>query len=233
MDLLQWLFDFVVHIDVHLKALIAQFGGWTYAILFAVIFFETGVVFTPILPGDSLLFAAGMFAAQRSLNAHLLFLLLSVAAIIGDSANYSIGRYFGRWLLARHPRVFKPEYMDKTHAYFEKYGGATIIIARFVPIVRTFAPFVAGMGAMTYTKFILYNVIGGVAWVALCVYAGYFLGNIPIIQHNFEKVILVIVFLSILPGIIEFLRHRAAARAAKTRAAVGGDSGSAPGARDA
>ncbi len=225
MEWLHWLLDFVLNIDEHLKALITQFGAWTYAILFGVIFFETGVVFTPILPGDSLLFAAGMFAAQQSLNAHVLFALLSVAAVAGDSANYSIGRYFGRWLLARHPRVFKPEYMDKTHAYFEKYGGATIIIARFVPIVRTFAPFVAGMGAMTYAKFFLYNVVGGVLWVAICVYAGFFLGNIPWIQEHFEKVILLIVFLSILPGIVEFMRHRWSARAAKPAAVVHSDSG--------
>jgi membrane-associated protein len=207
---MEWLtqaFDFVVHIDDHLNEWIARYGAFTYAILFTIIFMETGLVVTPVLPGDSLLFASGMFAAQGSLNAHLLAALLSGAAILGDTVNYMIGRYLGKWLLKRHSRLFKPAYMDKTHAYFEKYGGATIILARFVPIVRTFAPFVAGMGAMTYSRFVLYNVVGGVLWVGICVYAGFFLGNIPWIRTNFEKVILLIIFVSILPGIIEVLRH--------------------------
>jgi membrane-associated protein len=212
MDWIAQLFDFILHIDVHLKELIDQYGGWTYGILFGIVFLETGLVFTPLLPGDSLLFAGGMFAAQGVLNPHLLFVLLTVAAILGDTVNYWIGKYLGQWLLKRHSRIFKPAYMEKTHSYFEKYGGATIIIARFVPIVRTFAPFVAGLGAMTYAKFLLYNVVGGAIWVSACVYAGYFLGNIPWIQSNFEKVILLIIFLSILPGIVGILRARRRSR---------------------
>lgn len=217
MDHLKQLIDFILHIDVHLEAMIQQYDAWTYAILFVIVFLETGVVFAPLLPGDSLLFAAGMFSARGVLNPHYLFILLAIAAILGDTVNYWIGKYFGQWMLKRHPKIFKPAYMEKTHSYFEKYGGATIIIARFVPIVRTFAPFVAGLGAMTYAKFVFYNVIGGLIWVSLCVYAGYFLGNIPWIKDNFEKVILIIIVLSIMPGIIEFLRHRRAARLSAAR----------------
>lgn len=212
MDWVTQFFSFLLQIDDHLKALISEYGPFTYAILFAIIFLETGLVFTPLLPGDSLLFAAGMFSAQGALNPHVLLVLLGAAAVLGDTANYAIGRYFGRWLLGRHSRFFKQEYMHRTHAYFEQYGGATIVIARFVPIVRTFAPFVGGMGAMTYARFIFYNVIGGMLWVALCVYAGFFLGNVPWVHDNFEKVILLIIFVSILPGVIEFFRQRRRAR---------------------
>lgn len=219
MDWIAGLFDFILHIDVHLKELIDQYGGWTYGILFLIVFLETGLVFTPLLPGDSLLFASGMFAAQGVLDPHLLFVLLTTAAILGDTVNYWIGKHFGQWLLRRHSRIFKPAYLEKTHAYFEKYGGATIIIARFVPIVRTFAPFVAGMGAMTYAKFVFYNVFGAVIWVSLCVYAGYFLGNVPWIKQNFEKVILLIILLSIMPGVIGLIRSRRASRGFPVQAA--------------
>lgn len=213
MEWIGQLLDFILQIDEHLKNLISDYGAYTYAILFTIVFLETGLVVTPILPGDSLLFAAGMFSAQGALSVGLVFVMLSAAAILGDTANYAIGRYLGQWLLRRHPRIFKPEYMEKTHAYFERYGAATIVIARFVPIVRTFAPFVAGIGAMTYSRFVIYNVAGGVLWVGLCVYAGFFLGNVPWVHANFEKVILLIIFISILPGIIEFLRHRRSAKA--------------------
>ncbi len=202
--------DLFLHLDKHLYEIITQYGALTYAILFGVIFAETGFVFTPFLPGDSLLFAAGTFAAIGSFNIHLLFILLSVAAILGDTVNYWIGNYFGLKIFEKNIRFLKKEHLEKTHQFYEKYGGKTIIIARFIPIIRTFAPFVAGIGTMTYAKFILFNIIGAVLWCALFVYGGYFFGNLQIVKNNFSLVILVIIFISILPGIIEFVRHKIA-----------------------
>jgi membrane-associated protein len=210
MDLILAAIDFFLHLDVHLADLIGQYGVWTYLILFAIIFAETGFVVTPFLPGDSLIFAAATLAALHPdiLNPLFIFLLLSVAAIIGDSVNYAIGHAVGPRVFREDVRFLKREYLDRTHEFFEKYGGVTIILARFMPIIRTFAPFVAGVGAMTYGKFLLYNVIGGVLWVGLFTALGYFFGNIPIIKENFSLAIIAIVFLSILPPIIEVLRAR-------------------------
>jgi membrane-associated protein len=208
LEFIQYLVDLFLHLDKHLHEIILQYGTLTYAILFGVIFAETGLVFTPFLPGDSLLFAAGTFAAIGSLNVHLLFLLLTIAAILGDTVNYWIGNYFGPRVFEKKIRFLKKEHLEKTHQFYEKHGGKTIIIARFIPIIRTFAPFVAGVGAMTYSKFILFNIVGGVLWCALFVYGGYFFGNLPIVKNNFSIVIIVIIFISILPGIIEFARHK-------------------------
>jgi len=203
------LIDLFLHLDVHLNTVIRDYGMWTYLILFLIIFCETGLVITPILPGDSLLFAAGAFAASGSLDVTWLFLLLTVAAVLGDAVNYAVGHFMGPKVFSQeNSRIFKKEYLNRTHQFYEKYGGKTIIIARFVPIVRTFAPFVAGVGSMTYAKFASYNVIGGVLWVAVCVGAGYAFGNIPVVKENFTLVILGIIFVSILPGIIEYLRQR-------------------------
>jgi membrane-associated protein len=194
--------------DKYLGQIIQEYGTWTYLLLFFVIFMETGFVITPFLPGDSLLFAAGTFAGLGYLNIGILFMLLSAAAIIGDTVNYWIGHAIGPRAFSGNVRYLKKEYLDRTHAFYEKHGGKTIIIARFIPIIRTFAPFVAGVGAMTYGKFISYNVIGGVAWVALFTLGGYFFGNLPLVQDNFTFVILAIIFISVLPAIIEFIRGR-------------------------
>ncbi len=209
MESIKFLIDLFLHLDVHLNDIIIQYGTVTYIILFVVIFAETGFVFTPFLPGDSLLFAAGAFAAKGSLNENYLFLILSAAAIIGDTANYWIGHFIGPKIFHReNVKFLKKEYLERTHKFYEKYGGKTIIFARFIPIIRTFAPFVAGIGSMTYSKFILFNIIGAVAWVALMVYAGFYFGNIEFVKNNFSFVILAIIIISILPGIIEFLRHK-------------------------
>ena len=208
MEFLQYLIDLFLHLDKHLHEIISNYGTLTYVILFGVIFAETGFVLTPFLPGDSLLFAAGTFAALGSLNVHLLFLLLTVAAILGDTVNYWVGSYLGPKVFDKKIRFLKKEHLEKTHQFYEKHGGKTIIIARFVPIIRTFAPFVAGIGAMTYSKFILYNIAGAILWCALFIYGGYFFGNLPIVKNNFSIVIVVIIFISILPGIIEFARHK-------------------------
>ena len=208
MEFLQYLIDLFLHLDKHLHEIISNYGTLTYVILFGVIFAETGFVFTPFLSGDSLLFAAGTFAALGSLNVHLLFLLLTVAAILGDTVNYWVGSYLGPKVFDKKIRFLKKEHLEKTHQFYEKHGGKTIIIARFVPIIRTFAPFVAGIGAMTYSKFILYNIAGAILWCALFIYGGYFFGNLPIVKNNFSIVIVVIIFISILPGIIEFARHK-------------------------
>lgn len=184
---------------------------WTYAILFAVIFCETGLVVTPFLPGDSLLFVAGAIAAQpgTSVNAHLLAAILFAAAVAGDSCNYTIGRFFGRKLFADpNSRIFKRSHLDKTHAFYRKYGGKTIVLARFVPIVRTFAPFVAGMGRMHYTRFMAFNLLGGAAWIALFCYAGYLFGDLPFVQQNLRLLIVAIVFVSLLPAVAEVVRSR-------------------------
>ncbi|HLE13393.1 MAG TPA: DedA family protein [Anaerolineales bacterium] len=213
MDVVNFLIDFVLHLDEHLNTVIQNFGVWTYLLLFLIIFLETGLVITPFLPGDSLLFAAGAFAALGSLNVIVLFVLLSFAAILGDTVNYWIGHYIGPRAFSGNIRFLKKEYMDRTHAFYEKYGGKTIILARFIPIIRTFAPFVAGIGAMTYSKFILYNVVGGVAWVAIFLFGGYFFGNLPVVKDNFTLVILAIILISVLPGVVEFLRERARSKA--------------------
>lgn len=197
--------DLFLHLDKHLAQVVQDFGIWTYAILFLIVFCETGLVATPFLPGDSLLFAGGALAAASDLNVNLMFVLLAVAAIIGDTVNYWAGKYLGLKVFAR---FINPHHIEKTHQFFEKYGGKTIVIARFVPIVRTLAPFVAGIGAMTYGKFLTYNVAGGIAWVAACLYAGFFFGNLPFVKNNFSMVILGIIFVSILPGVFEYLRHR-------------------------
>jgi membrane-associated protein len=209
MELIKTSINFFMHIDVHLSAIIAAYGVWTYLILFFVIFCETGLVVTPLLPGDSLLFAAGAFAAKGALDVAWLFVILAIAAILGDTANYWIGCLLGPKVFSKEKvRFLNREYLDRTHQFYEKYGGKTIIIARFVPIIRTFAPFVAGIGSMTYMKFISYNVIGGALWIAVCVFAGYFFGNLPVVKENFSLVILAIIIISILPGVIEFLRQR-------------------------
>lgn len=209
MELLKELLDIFLHLDTHLQTVIQHYGVWTYLILFLIIFCETGLVVTPILPGDSLLFAAGALAAGGALDVFWLFGLLSVAAVLGDAVNYAIGHFMGPMVFSREDsRFLKKEYLDRTHQFYEKYGGKTIIIARFVPIVRTFAPFVAGVGSMTYWRFASYNVIGGIVWIAVCLFAGYAFGNLPIVKENFTLVILAIIFVSILPGLIEWLRHR-------------------------
>lgn len=207
-DSARWLLDFVLQIDEKLKVFVADYGHVTYLILFAIIFCETGLVVTPILPGDSLLFAAGALAGVGSLNLATLLVLLSVAAILGDAVNYSIGYYLGPKVLTGRSRFLKKEYIDRTHAFYEKYGGKTIILARFVPIVRTFAPFLAGVGRMTYWYFGSYNIVGGILWITLCTMAGYLFGNIPWVEKNFEIVIIAIVILSIMPAVYEIWRSR-------------------------
>ena len=205
--------DFILHIDQHLAALSAEYGVWIYAILFLIIFCETGLVVTPFLPGDSLLFAAGGIAALGEMNIHLMVALLLVAAILGDAVNFAIGKYFGARLFANpDSKIFRRAYLDKTHAFYEKHGGKTIIIARFVPIVRTFAPFVAGMGNMHYGRFIRYNIIGAILWVVLFSYAGYFFANIPLVKNNLALALAAIIVISVLPGVIEVVRARREAK---------------------
>lgn len=208
MDLIMYLIDLFLHLDKYLPQVVQTYGAWTYAILFAIIFMETGLVVTPFLPGDSLLFAAGAVAAIGGLNVHGLFVLVAVAAILGDTANYWIGHKVGPRAFSGNVRFLKKEYLDRTHQFYEKYGGKAIVLARFVPIVRTFAPFVAGVGSMTYSHFILYNVFGGIVWAALFTYMGYFFGNLPFIKSNFEFVIIAIILISLMPAVIEYLRNR-------------------------
>ena len=209
MELLHDFIQIFLHLDKHLAAVIQSYGGWTYLILFLIIFCETGLVVTPILPGDSLLFAIGSFAALGAIKLEYLLIGLTIAAILGDSVNYAIGHYMGPKVFSKtNSRIFKKEYLDKTHKFYEKYGAKTIIFARFVPIVRTFAPFVAGIGAMSYGKFLTYNVVGGVAWICLFVLGGYFFGGLPIVKENFTAVILAIIVISIMPGVIEYIRSR-------------------------
>ena len=209
MELLAPLIDLVVHLDDHLQALVTNYGAWVYLILFLIVFCETGLVVTPFLPGDSLLFVAGAIAAAGGMNIHLLVLLLFTAAVLGDAVNYGVGHYLGpRVFRSRESRWLNPRHLERAHAFYERHGGKTIIIARFVPIVRTYAPFVAGAASMPYSQFALYNVTGAALWVVSLGYAGYFFGNIPMIKDNLTLVIIAIIILSILPGIVEYLRHR-------------------------
>jgi membrane-associated protein len=204
------LLEFILKFDEHLDTLAGEYGVWTYAILFAIVFCETGLVVTPILPGDSLLFAVGAFCARpnQPLEIWTATLLLTIAAILGDTVNYHIGKYLGPKVLSgKLSRWLNPKHLDRTHRFFEKYGGKTIIIARFVPIVRTFAPFVAGVGAMNYQRFLAYNVIGGIAWVVICTQAGWWLAQNEFVKKHFEIVVLLVVAISLLPALIEFLIH--------------------------
>ena len=209
MELIKNFIELFLHLDKHLNVIIQNYGVWTYLLLFVVIFCETGLVVTPLLPGDSLLFAAGTFAALGSLKVEWLYILLSVAAIGGDTVNYWIGHYVGPKVFSKEDvRFLNRKYLDRTHEFYEKHGGKTIVLARFIPIIRTFAPFVAGVGKMTYGHFISYNVIGGLAWIAIFLFGGYFFGNIPLVKRNFTLVILAIIFISVLPAVIEFLNQR-------------------------
>ena len=215
MDFINFLIDLFLHVDEHLASIISQYGIWTYALLFMVIFMETGFVVTPFLPGDSLLFAAGTFASLGSLNLPLLLGLLVFAAVLGDTVNYWIGHALGD--RAYQIKWVRKDYLDRTHEFFEKHGGKTIFLARFVPIVRTFAPFVAGIGRMSYGYFISYNIFGGIFWVAVFTLAGYFFGNIPFIRRNFEFVIIAIILISVMPILCEWLKARAKRRQVKSQ----------------
>jgi membrane-associated protein len=212
-DFIKLVIDFVLHIDQHLQFLCATYGLWVYAILFLIIFCETGLVVTPILPGDSLLFAVGSLAAIRALDVTWAIVILIAAAILGDTVNYSIGNYVGPKVFhEEHGRLLNREYLRRTHDFYERHGGKTIIIARFLPIIRTFAPFVAGVGSMTYPRFLSFNVIGGVLWVLVFVVAGYWFGNIPAIRENFSLVIIALVLIPGIPSVVEFTRMQLARR---------------------
>jgi len=208
MDLILKIVDFVLHVDVYLNDIIVRYGAWTLALLFVVIFMETGVVVTPFLPGDSLIFAAATFAARGALNPWVMFILISIAAVAGDTANYWIGHRVGARAYTGEVKWIKKEYMERTHVFFEKQGGKTIFLARFVPIIRTFAPFVAGVSQMPYGFFIRWNIIGGVTWVATFTLLGFFFGNIPFVQKNFELVIIAIIVISLIPAVVEGLKAR-------------------------
>jgi membrane-associated protein len=210
MEYLHTILDLILHLDKHLDALIQNYGAWSYIILFLIIFCETGLVVTPFLPGDSLLFAAGAIASRGSLNVHALALALFLAAVLGDMVNYSIGRYLGD--RAFNSRFINRQYLERTHQFYEKYGGKTIIIARFVPIIRTFAPFLAGIGKMSYAKFSFYNWIGGAIWIGIILYAGFFFSEIPIVKNNFGLVVVAIIVISVIPVVIEVIRARLAAK---------------------
>lgn len=213
MNLMQTITDLILHLDKHMAAVIVQYGAWTYALLFMIIFIETGLVIFPFLPGDSLLFAAGTFAALGALNIWVLFILLALAAVLGDTVNYWIGHFLGE--RAYNIKWIKREYLDRTHGFFDKYGRKTIFLARFVPIVRTFAPFVAGIGQMSYPAFISYNIVGGITWVALFLFAGYFFGNIPFIRDHFSLVVLAIILISVMPMVYEAFKARQESKQAK------------------
>jgi membrane-associated protein len=208
--------DFFLHIDRNLALVIATYGFWTYLILFGIVFCETGLVVTPLLPGDSLLFAAGTFAALGSLRVELLIVLLTIAAVVGDTLNYYLGWWTGPRVFTEGSRWFRREHLERTHRFYDKYGAKTIILARFAPIVRTFAPFVAGIGRMSYRTFLAYNVVGGAAWIACFVFGGYWFGNVPLVRSHFTLVIMGIIFVSILPGLIEFARHSAGSASRST-----------------
>jgi membrane-associated protein len=209
MELISNFIDIFVHLDRHLNVVIGSYGLWTYLILFLIIFCETGLVVTPFLPGDSLLFASGAFAAIGSLEVGWLFGLLSTAAVAGNAVNYWLGHLVGPKIFHREKvRFMNKDYLDRTHRFYERHGGKTIVIARFIPIIRTFAPFVAGIGAMTHWRFTVYNIVAGLAWVGIFLFAGYYFGNLPAVKENFTFVIFAIIFISVLPGFVEFLRHR-------------------------
>jgi membrane-associated protein len=209
MEYINWFVDIILHLDEHLLELTQAYGVWVYAILFLIIYCETGLVVTPFLPGDSLLFTVGSLAAIGALDLVTVLALLLSASIAGDTTNYWVGRFIGPKVFAKqNSRIFRKEYLDRTHHFYEKYGGKTIMIAKFVPIVRTFAPFVAGVGAMTYRKFFSYNIAGGLVWVCGLIMTGYLFGNLPFVKEHFSLVIAAIIVISLLPGIIEFLRHR-------------------------
>ncbi len=208
MEIIQTLIDFILHIDQHLNDIIQVYGVWTYVLLFMIIFMETGLVITPFLPGDSLLFAAGTFAGIGSLNVWILWIVCFVAAVLGDTVNYWIGNKIGPRAFEQDIRFLKREYLERTERFYEKHGGKTIILARFVPIVRTFAPFVAGVGTMQYGRFLTYNVVGGFIWTGIFIWLGYFFGNIPFVQKNFELVIVAIILVSVVPMAIEYVRSR-------------------------
>ena len=204
-----WLVDFILHIGDHLQELVKNYGNWIYAILFAIVFCETGLVVLPFLPGDSMLFAAGTIAAVGDMNIFVLIGLLIVAAILGDFVNFEIGKHFGQKLFSNpNSKIFKQSYLQKTHDYYEKYGGRTIIIARFVPIVRTFAPFVGGMGNMNYAQFARYNIVGAVLWVVSFTTLGYFFGQLPFVKEHFSWIMIAIIVFSLVPMIVEIIRHR-------------------------
>ena len=208
MDIIVFLFDIFIHIDENLILIIDKFGLFTYLILFLVIFSETGFVITPFLPGDSLLFAAGTFATSGVLNPFILFLLLTLAAILGDTVNYWLGSFFGVRIFGNdNSRFFKKAYLERTHKFYEKHGGKTIILARFIPIIRTFAPFVAGVGKMSYPRFLVYNILGGALWVGIFIFAGLIFGSLDVVKDNFSLVIIAIIFISVLPWVIEYLRR--------------------------
>ncbi len=208
MDFFATLIDLFLHLDEHLRNITATYGTWTYLLLFVVVFCETGLVVTPFLPGDSLLFAAGALAALGGLNLWWLIILLIAAAILGDTVNYWIGNFIGPKAFSGNIRFLRKDYLDRTQAFYEKHGGKTIILARFVPIVRTFAPFVAGVGTMNYSRFIVFNVVGAVVWVLLFTLVGFFFGNLPFVEKNFSLVILVIIAISVAPIVFEYLRDR-------------------------
>jgi membrane-associated protein len=209
MELIIYIADFFIHLDRHLGVIIQALGSWTYVIFFLVIFCETGLVVTPFLPGDSLLFGLGTFAALGLLEIEWLLILLSIAAVTGNMVNYSIGQFVGPKVFHKeNVRFLNREYLDRTHRFYEKHGGKTIVIARFIPIIRTFAPFVAGIGKMTYTRFTLYNVLGSIAWVTIFIVGGYYFGNLPVVKRNFTIVIFAIIIISVLPIIFEYIRHR-------------------------
>ena len=215
MEFIAYLIDLFVHLDDHLSLVITRYGTWTYLILFVVIFMETGFVVTPFLPGDSLLFAAGTFAALGALDVTLLFLLLFAAAVAGDTVNYWIGRRIGPRVFDMNVRWLKREYLERTHRFYERHGGKTIFLARFVPIIRTFAPFVAGVGEMSYGRFLAYNVVGGLVWTGGFTFLGYFFGNIPIVRENFSFVVIGIIFISVLPIVYEFIASQLRGRRAR------------------
>ena len=217
MEFLKTLIDFFIHLDVHLNEIIQNYGIWTYAILFLIIFMETGFVVTPFLPGDSLLFAAGTFAGLGLLDPFLLFALLTIAAVIGDAVNYKIGNVIGSRVFEKDYRFLNRSHLEKTERFYEKHGGKTIVLARFVPIVRTFAPFIAGVGTMKYSKFVVYNISGALIWTSLFIFVGYFFGNLPFVKHNFEIVIMSIIFISVLPMVIEYVRERNSKKSVKTK----------------
>lgn len=202
------LIDFILHLDKYLSMIINTYGTWTYALLFMIVFLETGLVVTPFLPGDSIIFASGAFAAIGSMNLFSLYILFLAAAILGDTANYTIGKKIGTRAFERDIKFLNKDYLNKAHSFYEKHGAITIVIARFIPIIRTFAPFVAGIGEMHYTKFISYNMVGGIMWVSLFLFGGYYFGNLPFIKSHFTYVLLAIIFISLIPAVIGIIKER-------------------------